>query len=117
MNDDRLRNSRRFLVLGLYLLVALWGVAQVRLLQLYLPSALAIAAIATCWAVLDARRNGAPVLHIVQFLMFFTWPVALPIYLIWSRGARGLDLALFHALGLTAVLVVAFDATLLIAAP
>lgn len=41
----------------------------------------------------DARMRGRPVVHIGQFLMFVAWPIAGPLYLVRSRGWRGIPWA------------------------
>ena len=90
----------------LYAFTGLWGIVQVvnpYNTALYLLFAVAIVFSATTWAVIDARRAGRPLLHIIQLLMFLTWPIALPAYLIWSRHLRGCCLALFHAVALTII--------------
>lgn len=53
---------------------------------------LACAAVMAC--VNDARVRGKPILPIVQFLMLFVWPVSVILYLIASRGWRGILWAL-----------------------
>ena len=75
---------------------------------LYLLLCAAIASAMTGWCVADSRILGRPLLPVLQMITFFTWPVAVPMYLMWSRRFRGLGLALLHAVGLTAICVIAF---------
>ena len=42
----------------------------------------------------DARAIGKPVTHAFLWVTFFLWPLLVPGYLIWSRGLKGLALAL-----------------------
>ncbi len=45
-----------------------------------------------CWV--DARMRATPIPHGIVFVMAFTWPLSAMIYLIWSRGLRGLGITL-----------------------
>jgi hypothetical protein len=106
-----------FLIACLYAIAALWGVTQARapdndLLELLTAVSMPLAA--TLWTVNDARCRGEPLLHIVQIVMLFTWPLAVPIYLVRSRRLRGVGLAILHALGLIATMLLTFNLTLLI---
>ena len=38
------------------------------------------------WCTVDARRHGTPMPGAVPLVMVLTWPVAVPVYLLWSRG-------------------------------
>jgi hypothetical protein len=103
-NGTQRRDSRRFMILALYVVVAVGGIARVAnpsswILVLY---ALLLATIATEWCVLDAYQRGRPIVSVVQMIMFFTWPLAVPVYLIVSRGWRGVAYAVLHAIGLYA---------------
>ncbi len=109
--SDQSSNLSRLLVICLYVLFCLCGIVEAACPWFYFVFALAIAYTATLWAVIDARRAGRPLLHIIQLLMFFTWSIALPIYLIWSRGWRGLVLVFLHAAVLSLVFCASFYAT------
>ncbi|MGP0065123.1 MAG: hypothetical protein ACLQGP_16185 [Isosphaeraceae bacterium] len=43
-----------------------------------------------CWVIIDARRFGRVPCYDFGFLVGVFLPVALPWYLVWSRGLRGL---------------------------
>lgn len=58
---------------------------------------------AAWWVVLDARERGNPILHILQLILFLTWPIAVPLYLMTSRGFRGLYLSVAHFVGLVLI--------------
>ena len=109
----RERDNRLLFVVTLYVLTTAWGVAQVFSLHggLQYLFALVIASAATLWAVSDARLRGHSILNIVQFFIFVSWPIAVPIYLVWSRGLRGLGLSLLHGVGLTVALCIGFYCT------
>jgi hypothetical protein len=94
---------RAVLVTCLYLLFAFSGVVQATrpgsaILSLIIS--LAIASTASYWCVVDSRNRGRPILHSLQAIILFTWPVAVPLYLAYSRGIRGLGIAVAHAIGL-----------------
>jgi len=50
-----------------------------------------------------------------QFIAFITWPLAIPCYLLGSRGLGGLGWALLHAIGLYVAIQIGFHTTLLVA--
>ena len=117
MNDSQFSSSklRRQLVITLYVSCLVGGVVQVMAPDvvggLYYLFAIAMAGCAAWWAVSDARDRGKPILHILQLLVFLSWPIAVPIYLIKTRGFRGLGLSVAHAVGLILVQCIGFHAT------
>ena len=56
----------------------------------------------------DSRILGRPMLRVTHEMTCFTWPAAVPVYLVWSRRFRGLGIALLHGVGLTVIGVMAF---------
>jgi hypothetical protein len=101
MRDLSARQVRASLVAAVYVLGGLWGLhaaltrdsASVQLgLSILFASTVALCCIA------DAKVVGKPMLISFQWLMFFTWPVSVPAYLVWTRRLRGLGLAVLHAL-------------------
>ena len=103
-------DRRTVLVTCLYLLVIISGVAQVtrpdngalRLLLWALP-----AWSATYWCVIDSRAIGHPIVQSLHWIIFLTWPIAVPAYLVFSRRLRGLGIAVLHAVGLYIVFAMA----------
>jgi hypothetical protein len=47
--------------------------------------------------IVDSTIIAKRMVHIVPFVMLFTWPLSAPIYLVWSRGWKGLILTLVFA--------------------
>lgn len=97
------RRWSRMCGVGVYVVVALFGAGAIWFHgngTVYYATAIVVAALATQWAAFDAKSRGRPLLHIVQMLFFFLWPVAATIYLIFHHGWRGILLALLHGLGL-----------------
>jgi hypothetical protein len=71
-----------------------------------------LAALSTGWCVVDARQRGRPLLSVVQMIMFITWFVSVPMYLIVSRGWRGLAYTVIHGIGISLISSVGFAAAL-----
>jgi hypothetical protein len=87
----------------LYFLAALWGVVQIVSANngaVYLIFVLLFATSATYAAIEDGRLRQVQWLRIVQFLFLITWPFASLIYLMATRGWRGLGWWCLHAVGL-----------------
>lgn len=57
----------------------------------------------TSWCVSDARQRGRPLISVLQMIMFLTWIVSVPIYLISTRGWRGVAYTVMHTIGLYAI--------------
>jgi hypothetical protein len=62
------------------------------------------------WCTLDAHIRGKTFHHGWAVAFMFTWPVALPIYLVWTQGWRGLGtyaaaIGLFVATAISAALL------------
>jgi len=98
--DRQTRVLRNSFMVGLYLLGALWGVRIAVLppdatLDVGFGILMAIAAVASC--VYDSRLVGKTIVRSILWLMLIAWPVAVPSYLIWSRGWKGVFLTAMHA--------------------
>ena len=72
---------------------------------------LAMCSVVTWWCVVDSRMRGSPIVQSLHWIIFFTWPLAAPVYLIWSRKLRGLGWCLLHAIGLYGSCVLAYHLT------
>jgi tetratricopeptide (TPR) repeat protein len=68
----------------------------------------AMASAATLWCVVDSGILGRPLVTSLHWIMFMTWPVAVPAYLVCFRKFRGFLLALGHGVGLLIVCGVLF---------
>jgi hypothetical protein len=60
----------------------------------------------TYWCIVDSQIRGFPLLHSFYWIIFFLWPVAIPVYLIWSRKLWGLALTIINAIGLYGTILV-----------
>ena len=104
-------DRRNILVACLYLLIVISGVSRVTrpesgALTLVLWALTAWSA--TYWCVIDSRTMGRPIVQSLHWIIFFTWPIAAPVYLVSSRGLRGLGFAAMHAIALFIVLTLAY---------
>lgn len=53
----------------------------------------------TLWCSTDGKSRGIHLFHAWELFVFFGWPVAIPIYFLWSRGLRGIgNVLLFYLL-------------------
>ncbi len=109
MTANRTSDLRWLIALGFYIATALGGLTEAlsqNALVHYLD-ALLLACSAAGWCVVDARRRDKKFPWAVQFLTLLFWIVAVPIYLIVSRGWSGLGWTFLNAIGFLATFVVA----------
>lgn len=105
MRQRRLAALRRLAGVGLYVVTLEQGVLQALRPEGYMALVylLAMACLATYWCVLDSQTRQRPILHSFYWLIFAVWPLGAAIYLVWSRGWKGLPLSMLHGLGLVLV--------------
>ena len=100
--DPGFRHTRWFL-LAFYSLFAMWGIRSEwptvpSRLDIMVP--LSLYAVASWWVVVDARLRGRAVPLLSQQWFFLAAGLLVPVYVIWSRGWRGVGyLALHGVLG------------------
>ena len=121
-NTSLARSDSRWIpFVSLYVVAAVWAVVQLFWGGnggVYLLFWLAFAIPATTWVVMDGRHRNKPILHILQFVIFFTWPIAVPVYLVATRGIYGIGLTTLHVIGLIVVTCVfSYGAILLVWGP
>ena len=105
-------NGRLWLVALLYLGMMISGAGRVvgtSLLQFL--TGIFVAGVATSWTVADARQRRQPIVHSLQYLLLGTWPLSVPVYLVWSRGLRGLGWAVLHTFGIFVATTIGASAT------
>lgn len=66
-----------------------------------------LAFVLTWWVIADASAQGHPIPLFSRNWLILVWGVAVPCYLLWSRGWWGLCLLLLHTIGWCAVVVFA----------
>ncbi len=109
---SRFRHTRWFL-LAYYSLFAMWGVRSAwptvpSRLDIMLP--LALYAVASWWVIVDARARGRGVPLLLQQWFFLAAVLLVPIYVIWSRGWRGLGYVTLHVVLGSLLAAVSIDA-------
>jgi hypothetical protein len=112
MNNSVQQRVRRVLGVSVYILVAassLFHVFHPERDRLDLVLGLAFSVTMTYWCIVDSRIAERPVLRSFYWLIFFLWPIAVPIYLVWSRKLRGLGFVLLHFTGLCVVNIVVYN--------
>ena len=60
-----------------------------------------IASISSVWMYRDAKKKGINIVGAIQFLLFFAWMIAVPIYLVYSRGKIGVAWAVLQILAVS----------------
>jgi hypothetical protein len=76
-------------------------------------SSAAIGLIISFWVTADARKRHHPLCYDYDSLVFFLWPMVVPVYLIRTRGWRAL-LTLLCFLGIWAVVMMVVGATFMV---
>ncbi|WP_406694836.1 hypothetical protein V5E97_27715 [Singulisphaera sp. Ch08] len=56
------------------------------------------ASVVTQCCIADSKVIGKPILLSFQWLMFLSWAISAPMYLVWTRRFRGLGLAIGYVL-------------------
>jgi len=65
----------------------------------------ALSLIIATWVLADARKRGRPLCYDYDTLVFFAWPIVVPVYLFQTRGLRAfLTLFCFAGIWLVALL-------------
>ncbi|SMP78266.1 hypothetical protein SAMN06265222_12521 [Neorhodopirellula lusitana] len=109
--DRKWVSMQTLLILSLYALLAFaaaFSVFHYDNVTAYYVSSIVFAILATSWAINDSRlreRTFHPVLRMLHLLFC---PISLVIYLICTRGFRGLGLAALHSVAMIAVANAAF---------
>jgi hypothetical protein len=71
-------------------------------------SSAALALILATWVTADARKRRRPLCYDYDTLVFFAWPIVVPVYLFQTRGVRAfLTLLCFAAIWLLTLLAAA----------
>lgn len=107
----RFHGLRRFAAITIYMLAAGWGVHGA-LGREGSPAAwvisLGLALACAVWSGADAAARGLTLVWPARIGILFFWPVAVPVYLIWSRGARGVVTAVLAVVGWLALMFATF---------
>lgn len=101
-----MKTQRAMMIGAFYLFVALlfvraWAIGAQTLADLGL--AICAAAAVTLACIADSKIVARPIPHAARWVMLFLWPVAVPLYLLWSRGWRGLIVLVAFFIGYIAL--------------
>lgn len=91
------------------------GDARLRLALFRLALKTGVCVSLSLWCLYDGRIRGKPLSRIGVAVVFLLAPIAVPVYLIWSRGIRGLwTLLLFASAILAAAGIGSFGASAIV---
>lgn len=114
MAGEKLQRYRSFLLICIYFLFALVSVrgALFEGIQLTdLAISFAISAVMVKFCAVDSKCRGKTLLLSFHWIIFFTWPISVPIYLLCSRDIKGIGWALLNVVLLFLMFSVIFIVT------
>ena len=114
MAGKKLRRYRNFLIICIYFLFSLCGVRRalfegIQFADLAISFALSAAMVKFC--AIDSKCRGETLLLSFHWIIFFTWPFPVPVYLLWTRGVKGVGWAVLNIILLIVIYSVAFSVT------
>ena len=111
---NKLRRCRSLVIICIYLLFGLHAVRRAMFEDMRpadIAVTLALQIILTTFCIVDSKCRGKPLLHSFYWIIFFSWPVSVPIYWVWTRGLKGIVTGMLFVISLVVMYVVAFVAT------
>ena len=114
MDGKKLQRYRNFSLICIYFLFALWSVRSALFEEIQLTDiaiSFALSAVMVKFCVVDSRCRGQLLLRSFHWIIFFTWPVSVPIYLLCSRGIKGIGWAVLNVVLLILMHFVFFTVT------
>ena len=114
MAEKKLRRYRNFLIICIYFLYSLCGVRRalfegIQFADVAISFVLSAAMVRFC--AVDSRCRGKTLLLSFHWIIFFTWPISVPIYLWWTRGIKGIGWVVLNIILLIVMCSVAFSVT------
>ncbi|HWB21094.1 MAG TPA: hypothetical protein VG711_12385 [Phycisphaerales bacterium] len=105
-----MKTQRVIFVMAFYMLLAMWTARydvflQRALVDVMLWVSIAFSAALACIA--DSKVRSRPMVHSAKLGLLVYWPVTVPVYLVWSRGWRGLVWIGVHLLAVMVVFAAA----------
>jgi hypothetical protein len=102
----KLKRPRNLVLACIYFLFALSGIrgalfADPQPADLLVSLAISAAMVKFCSV--DSKCRGKPLLNSFYWIIFFTWPVSVPLYWFWTRGIRGIVWAVLFVISLAVV--------------
>ena len=118
MDGKKLQRSRNFIVICIYLLFALSGVRgalfeDIQRADILISLALSVAMVKFC--AVDSRCRGEPLLRSFHWIIFFSWPISVPTYLLWSRGIKGIVWVVLYVISLVVLYIIILIVTIYLA--
>jgi hypothetical protein len=114
--ENTLIRRRRAVVIVIYAFSLLWGIVswfdpdpRTRLLVSLVGST-----IMAQFCMIDSRIRGRALPWSVPWLIFFSWPISVPVYLCWSQGIRRIYKPVLYILAFVAAPYVGYVCTGLI---
>jgi hypothetical protein len=113
MNIESQRRYRTFLLLLVYFIVIMMGIASGTSFSVmsrereYLYS-FALALVLTQVCIVDSRIAGKPLSIFSYWLVFIFYGIAVPISIVRARGLRGLAHVAAHFVGMALTLIISF---------
>ncbi|MCM2372195.1 hypothetical protein [Aporhodopirellula aestuarii] len=109
---DRIqRSTQTLLLLSLYATVAFasaFGVFHYDSATAYCVHSIVFAIVGTTWAINDARIRAVTFHPVLRMLHLLFCPISLVLYLVVTRGFRGLGIAALHGIAMIVVANIAF---------
>lgn len=114
MAGKKLRRYRNFLIIYIYFLFSLWSIRRalyegIQFADLAISLVLSAAMVKFC--AVDSRFRGKTLLLSFHWIIFFTWPISVPIYLLWTRGIKGVGWVVLNIILLVVICSVVFNVT------
>lgn len=88
---------------------------NIQRIDIVISFALSAAMVKLCAA--DARCRGVPLLVSFYWIIFFTWPISVPVYFLWSRGIKGIVTVVLHVISLVAMCIIVIIVIVYLASP
>ena len=119
MNIESQRRYRTFLLVLVYFIVMMMGIANGASTSGISPRreflfSLALAIVLTQVCIVDRRIVGKPLLISSYWLVFIFYCIAVPICIVRARGLRGLAYVAAHFVGMVLVAIISLFFTMLL---
>lgn len=109
-----LKKRRSLVILFIYFLVVLSAVRRAFFRELRPPDiavTVAFQVVMTMFCIIDSRCRNKPLLHSFYWIIFFSWPVTVPIFWIWTRGFKGIISGTLFAISIFVLFKIVFFMT------
>ncbi|UCE47011.1 MAG: hypothetical protein JSW47_15545 [Phycisphaerales bacterium] len=114
MTKSGLQKRRNLVIVFIYFLATLSAVRRALFVDLRPPDiavGVAFQVMMTTFCIVDSKCRGRPLLHSFYWIIFFSWPVSVPIYWIWTRGYKGIFTGVLFVISLVVVFAAAYFVT------